>query len=291
MKTQAVKSVIGIIIVVLIGFGLAFAGSQNSVLLNNGVPLFGLMVGVAFLIQWIAFIPAFLFQTEKFYDITGTVSYVSVAIISLIVSSRFDLRSILVTALVTIWTVRLGTFLLKRVLSSGKDDRFDDIKPSFARFLLTWTLQGLWVSFTVSAALAVVTSNISKVIDLFLVIGLAVWLFGFIFEAVADAQKNRFRADPVNKGKFIHSGLWSLSRHPNYFGEITLWLGIAIIALPVLQGWQWVTMISPIFVTLLLTKISGVPMLEKKAETKWGGQADYEAYKKRTPVLLPRLKK
>jgi steroid 5-alpha reductase family enzyme len=114
-------------------------------------------------------------------------------------------------------------------------------------------------------------------------------VFGFIFEVIADTQKSRFSANPDNKGKFIQTGLWSRSRHPNYFGEIVLWIGIAIIALPVLQGWQWVTLISPIFVTLLLTRVSGVPLLEKKADKKWGGQEDYESYKKRTPVLIPRL--
>ena len=111
---------------------------------------------------------------------------------------------------------------------------------------------------------------------------------GFAFEAVADSQKSRFRADPANKGRFIHTGLWAWSRHPNYFGEIVLWIGVAIIALPVLRGWQWVTLISPVFVTLLLTRVSGVPMLEKRADEKWGGQEDYEAYKERTPVLVPR---
>lgn len=108
--------------------------------------------------------------------------------------------------------------------------------------------------------------------DLFAMIGFLIWVFGFAFEVIANSQKRKFSADPQNKGRFIQTGLWSRSRHPNYFGEIMLWLGIAIIALPVLQGWQWVALISPVFVTLLLTRVSGVPMLEKKADTKWGGQ-------------------
>jgi steroid 5-alpha reductase family enzyme len=115
-----------------------------------------------------------------------------------------------------------------------------------------------------------------------------VWVLGFAIEATADAQKTRFRADPKNKGGFIHTGLWAWSRHPNYFGEITLWIGVAIITLPVLRGWQWVTLISPVFVALLITRVSGIPLLEKRADEKWGGQADYEAYKERTPVLIPR---
>ncbi len=118
--------------------------------------------------------------------------------------------------------------------------------------------------------------------------GLLVWLLGFSLEVMADRQKTRFRADSENVGKFINVGIWSWSRHPNYFGEIVLWIGVAIIALPALSGWQCLTLISPVFVTILLTHISGVPMLEARADEKWGGRADYEAYKTNTPVLIPR---
>jgi steroid 5-alpha reductase family enzyme len=140
-----------------------------------------------------------------------------------------------------------------------------------------------------AAALVAITTVTRKELDLFAVVGFLVWIIGFAIEVAADSQKSRFSADPDNKGKFIQTGLWARSRHPNYFGEIMLWVGIAIIALPVLHGWQWVALISPIFVTLLLTRVSGVPLLEKKADQKWGGQEEYEAYKKKTPVLIPRL--
>ncbi|HNE06258.1 MAG TPA: DUF1295 domain-containing protein, partial [Anaerolineales bacterium] len=127
--------------------------------------------------------------------------------------------------------------------------------------------------------------------DIFMVVGFVVWLFGFVLEVTADRQKRAFNANPANKGKFIRSGLWAWSRHPNYFGEIVLWIGVTIIALPVLRGWQWVTLISPLFITLLLTRLSGVPLLEKRADDEWGGQAEYEAYKAKTPVLIPRAPK
>jgi steroid 5-alpha reductase family enzyme len=181
----------------------------------------------------------------------------------------------------------LGTFLFRRILAAGEDRRFREIKPSAARFLLTWTLQGLWVTFSLAAALAAITSEYRVDLGFFAVLGAVVWLFGFGIEVIADWQKSKFREDPQNAGKFIQSGLWAWSRHPNYFGEIVLWIGVAIVALPVLRGWQWVTMISPIFIVLLLTRISGVPMLETRADEKWGGQPDYEAYKANTPVLLP----
>ncbi len=187
-----------------------------------------------------------------------------------------------------IWAGRLGTYLFRRIRRAGKDERFDRIKPSFVRFLNAWTLQGLWVSLTLAAALAAITTTTREAIGVVTVIGALVWVAGFGIEATADRQKSRFRADPANKGRFISGGLWAWSRHPNYFGEIVLWIGVALVAVPVLRGWQWVTLISPVFVAFLLTRVSGVPLLEKRADEKWGGQEDYEAYKASTPVLVPR---
>ena len=293
MKTNNRNSYILFPLLIVIGGLVALAGSQGGATLG-GVPVFAVAVGLAFLIQWLVFIPAYLLQTEKFFDLTGSLTYITVVGVALCYSrysTDLDARSILLAALVMIWALRLGTFLFRRIQKAGKDDRFDEIKPSFIRFLNVWTIQGLWITFTAAAALVGITTTARKELDGFAIVGFLVWVFGFAFEVIADAQKSRFNANPANQGKFIQSGLWSHSRHPNYFGEIVLWIGIAIIAIPVLQGWQWVAMISPLFVTLLLTRVSGVPLLEKKADKKWGGQADYEAYKKNTPVLIPHLTK
>jgi steroid 5-alpha reductase family enzyme len=287
MNTTDRNTLIALPFVILVGLGIALAGSQGGASVF-GIPLFAFSVGLAFLIQWLAFIPAYLLQTEKFFDLTGGITYITVTIISVLLSPVVDGRSILLLVLVVVWATRLGTFLFRRIQKAGKDARFDELKPSFIRFLTTWTLQGLWVTFTLAAALAAITTTTRKELGLFALIGFLIWVFGFAIEAVADSQKSRFRADPENKGKFINTGLWARSRHPNYFGEIVLWIGVAVIALPILRGWQWVTLISPVFVALLLTRISGVPMLEKRADEKWGGQEDYEAYKLRTPVLIPR---
>lgn len=275
-------------VLLIIGFLIAIAGSQGGSTLGR-IPIFALAVGLTFLIQWLAFIPAYWLQTEKFFDLTGSLTYISVITFALIFSAGGNTRAVLLWGLVVIWAIRLGTFLFRRIRKAGKDDRFDELKPSFIRFLNVWTIQGLWVTFTMATALAAITTTIRKDLDAFAILGFLIWGFGFIFEVLADSQKSRFNANPANKGKFIQTGLWSRTRHPNYFGEIILWIGIAIIALPVLQGWQWVTLVSPVFVTLLLTRVSGIPLLEKKADQKWGGQEAYEAYKKRTPVLIPRL--
>jgi steroid 5-alpha reductase family enzyme len=288
MKTADRNSLIAFPVLILIGVLVALAGSQGGVSIA-GVPLFALSVGLVFLIQWLVFIPAYVFQTEKFFDLTGSITYISVITIAFVFSKAMDVRTILLSALVVIWAIRLGTFLFRRIHKAGKDDRFDEIKPSFIRFLNVWTIQALWVTFTMAAALAAITTTTRKGLDLFVIIGFLIWAIGFSIEVVADSQKNRFNANPDNKGKFIQTGLWSRSRHPNYFGEIMLWFGVAVIVLPVLQGWQWIVLLSPVFVTLLLTRVSGVPLLEKKADKKWGGQEDYESYKKTTPVLIPRF--
>jgi len=288
MENNRSRSYIGVLIVIIIGAAVALAGSQESVSIG-GFPLFALAVLVAFLIQWIVFVPSYLNKTEKYFDLTGSITYVSVTAMSVLLSPTIDFRSILLLILVTVWALRLGVFLFRRIQAAGEDRRFRELKSSFPRFLSTWTLQGLWVTFSLAAALAVITSQNRVGFDIFAVIGLVIWLIGFGLEVIADNQKSAFKADPANGGKFISTGIWSWSRHPNYFGEIVLWVGIAIIALPVLSGWGWVTLISPIFITILLTRISGVPMLEKRADEKWGGQEEYEDYKRSTPVLIPSL--
>lgn len=275
-------------VVLLIGALLALAGSSGGSVVG-AIPTFTLAVAAAFVIQWIVFIPSFMKQTERFYDITGTLTYVSITVMILLVTPELDARSVVLGVLVLAWTLRLGIFLFRRISKAGKDDRFDALKPSFVRFLNVWTIQGLWVTFTAAAAWVAMTSGNSVPLDGFAFLGIALWVLGFAMEIIADQQKSRFNADPSNRGKFISTGLWSVSRHPNYFGEILLWIGVAVIAFPALEGWQNIALISPVFVILLLTKVSGVPLLEKKSDSKWGGQADYETYKAKTPVLLPKF--
>jgi steroid 5-alpha reductase family enzyme len=287
MKNPTVEALIAIAAALLVAAGVAWAGSQGG-LAVAGLPLFALAAVVAFVIQWVVFVPSYRAQTEKFYDITGSATYLTVAIGTLLLAGRLDARSLLLTLLVVIWAARLGTFLFRRIQKAGADTRFDDLKPSFVRFLMAWTLQGLWVFLTLSAALAAMTAATVPQFGLIGWVGLIVWVVGFGIEAVADAQKQAFRNDPANKGRFIQSGLWAWSRHPNYFGEITLWAGVALIALPALSGWQYVTLISPVFVYFLLTRVSGIPMLESRADERWGNESEYQAYKARTPVLFPR---
>jgi len=205
---------------------------------------------------------------------------------ALLASRPNDTRSIILGLLVFIWASRLGSFLFRRIRRAGSDPRFDEIKPSASRFLVAWTLQGLWVFLTLCAALAAITTRSPSELGLLDGLGFTLWVVGFAIEVVADRQKSRFRAE--HPGHYIDAGLWSWSRHPNYFGEIVLWIGVALIASSTLQGWQWATMISPVFVLFLLTRISGVPLLEKRANERWANDESYQRYKANTPVLFPR---
>ena len=201
--------------------------------------------------------------------------------------AQVSIRSVFVASFVSVWTLRLGIFLYKRIVKAGEDIRFRDIKKSLPKFLMTWTLSALWVFLTTVNAITLIALNPLEPIGIFFIMGALLWLLGFGFEVIADRQKKYFSEQPKNEGRFITQGLWSVSRHPNYFGEIILWTGIAIISLPFLSGWQFVTLVSPVFVFLLLTRISGLPFLEEKAEKKWGENKDYIEYKKRTPILVP----
>jgi len=264
---------------------MSLAGSDGGARVGS-LPVFALCGALAFAINWLAFIPAALARTEHYYDLVGGITYISVTVIAVLLSGDLDLRATLVAAMVMVWALRLSTFLFLRISKSGKDSRFDKIKNRPIRFLMAWTLQGLWVLLTAAAALAVITGGERVPLGAVGITGIGVWAAGMLIEIVADRQKSGFKADPNNEGKFINVGLWAWSRHPNYFGEILLWTGMAIVAIPVLQGWQWATLISPVFVAFLLIKVSGIPLLEAKADERWGGNDDYEAYKRKTPVLM-----
>ena len=275
---------------VAIGVAIAWACSQDGMTLGQ-LPVFALCAGLAFGINWLVFVPAYAFQTERYFDLTGSLTYLSVVGVALVMSGEPDPRAVILGAMVSVWALRLGGFLFARVRRHGSDARFDALKPSLPRFFMTWTMQGLWVLVTVSCALAAMTTAQPEPLGGFVWVGSLVWSLGLAIEAVADRQKRRFRADPGNRGDFIQSGLWAWSRHPNYFGEILLWCGVAGVAYPALTGWQYATLISPIFVYGLLTRISGIPLLESRGQEKWGGSADYRAYTERTPVLFPRAPK
>jgi len=276
------------------------AGLIVSAVGNNSVSFSGysavlycavLCIGV----QWLAWIPASMAKTERFYALIGGLTYLIVVGFSLWAGSQSEapsLRELIVSLLVVIWAVRLSSFLYFRIHRTGKDGRFDQLKTSPIRFLVPWTIQGLWVFLTMIVVIVINSQTGSApALGIWDAVGLSIWLLGFSIEVVADNQKTVFNTEPNNQGKWIDSGLWSYSRHPNYLGEILLWTGIACFGISCFTGLERVAWISPIFIYLLLTKLSGIPILDRRALEKWGDDVEYQKYRENTPALFPRLGK
>ena len=270
----------------VIAFSLPFV-----IALLTGVENVVFAVLLTFFVQWTFFIPAYVFQTEKFYDLIGSITYLSVVLFTLYSSAVKPIESLVVVACVVVWAIRLGSFLFLRIKKDGEDKRFRSIKPSFTRFFMTWTLQGTWVSMCLLCVLTAISSNTGVGSGFTFWLGLFLFVVGFTLEVVADIQKSNFRKLLSNKDKFITSGLWGRSRHPNYLGELVLWIGIAVMSIASLEGLQYLTLISPLFVYVLLMYISGVRMLEESGEKKWGHLDEYKKHVQDTPKFFLRLNK
>jgi steroid 5-alpha reductase family enzyme len=279
------RSIIGISLSLVLGSLILLAGSQGSIAFGTW-PLFAVCGAIGFALHWIIFIPSYWFQTEHYFDLTGSLSYILTVVAAVLLNPSWDIRDAIIALMIVIWAGRLGSFLFFRIKKDGQDSRFVVMKTKFFWFLMTWTIGGLWVLVTMAAGLAALTSNTTAEIGLLGYIGILMWLFGFTVEVVADRQKTAFKQNSNNQGRFISTGIWSWSQHPNYFGEITLWLGLTLLAFPVLSGWQLATLISPVFVYFLLTRVSGIPLLDRAAEQKWGSDPDYLAYTKATSKLM-----
>ena len=280
------KVITNILISVLsfaISYGIAHL--TGSVIVKNAVLL-------AYVIHWIAYIPAYVFQTEKFYDLTGSVTYLSVVwfvFLSTYQSISLNFGNLILVLLISIWTIRLGLFLFMRIHKAGEDKRFRTIKTSASQFFMTFTLSGLWVTLCSMCALVAISSPEGLVMNALTYVGIILFIIGFGIEIVADNQKTAFRSIEANKDSFITSGLWSKSRHPNYFGEVLLWFAIAVISFSSLEGLQLITLISPVFTYILLVYVSGVRMLEDMNDKKWADDENYKTYKENTPMLFPKL--
>ena len=257
-----------------------------QIALFTDLPLVKNLVILIFCVQWISFFPAYIFQTEKFYDLTGSITYLSIVLSTVYITGSQNIADYIIVGCVAIWALRLGSFLFMRIHKSGEDRRFRSIKPNFTRFLMTWTLQGMWVSMCLLCVLTALSSFNGIILNYIFFVGLFIFISGFFIEVIADHQKTIFRKDEKNKDKFISTGLWAYSRHPNYFGEIMLWFGISVMSFSSLSGLQYLTLISPIFVYILLVYISGVRILEEQGLKKWGSLESYNEYIKNTPSLF-----
>ena len=281
------KKILFILLAVSLPVGVATMANPAGLKIEGWPAMTVLALG-CFAIQWLAFVSARLLETESFYDLTGSLTYIAVTLAAVVTATTPSSTQWLIAAMILVWAGRLGSILFRRIHAAGGDQRFDHIKVSSARFFVAWTLQGAWVVMTSCAGVAAILSAQQPAGAIF-IIGALMWVIGFAIEVIADQQKLRFRTDPANEGRFITTGLWARSRHPNYFGEILLWAGIAVMAIPYLSGTQWVVMLSPIFVYALLTRVSGIPTLVRRGQELWGNDPAYQAYLNSTPQLVPRL--
>ena len=255
-----------------------------------GFNSFKFLISMAVIIQFAIFLPSFIFQTEKFYDLTGSLTFISVTSIAYFSLDNPSTIDTILYLYVIVWAGRLGIFLFRRIIKDGKDERFDKAKKKFFWFLQYWMGQAAWVVFTAGASILAILSPVEAELEVIAFIGIFLWWSGFLIEVISDYQKRKFRETSDPKTEFISTGLWARSRHPNYFGEITLWVGMAVISLSSLSGVEYVTaIVSPVFVYFLLVKLEGVPMLERIADERYGELSDYQEYKANTPVLMMKI--
>ena len=292
---QDLKLTTLVVAAVLIIVLLVVSAVENDSVILNDYSAVQYCAVICIGIQWIAWVPASIVKTERFYDLTGGLTYLTVVGFSLWAGSQSEppsLRELIISLLVVIWSLRLSCFLYFRIHRTGKDGRFDQLKTSPIRFLVPWTIQGLWVFLTMIVVIVINSqADSAPALGIWDGIGLSIWILGFAIEVVADNQKTVFNSEPKNKDKWIDSGLWSYSRHPNYLGEILLWTGIAIFGVSCFSGLEKVAWISPIFIYVLLTKVSGIPILDRRSLEKWGDNPEYQIYRDTTPPLIPRLNK
>jgi len=242
---------------------------------------------ISIIIQIFFFIFAFYFKTDKVTDLSYGLTFIIISIFYFLFRSYNFFPQLLLTLMITLWGLRLSVYLFIRIMKTKKDERFDGIRENFVKFSRFWALQAVsvWVIMLPSIYFLSLETDISRSVFIFL--GFFIWLFGLFIETLADYQKFSFKNNPENKGKWIQTGIWKYSRHPNYFGEMTLWWGIFIFTLSFTSSYTLFTIVGPLYITFLLIFVSGIPPLEKKYKERYKDNIAYRKYLKQTSVLFP----
>ncbi len=248
--------------------------------------LITLLVSLA--IQLGFFFFAFLFKTDKVTDLSYGLTFI-ILVVWVFAKNQLTLVDWLLVGMVVVWGIRLATYLFIRINVMKRDKRFDGIRESFSKFFSFWMFQGLAVWVILLPVLVVLEKETLNGVGLLSWIGVLLWLVGLVLETVADYQKFVFKLKKENKGKWIESGVWGISRHPNYLGEMSLWWGVFWVALPYLSGWEYLSIVGPMFITYILVFVSGIPPLEKKYDQRYEDNKEYQEYKDRVGLLFPRF--
>lgn len=238
------------------------------------------------------FILAAILRTDVFTDITYSLSFIALSTLLVVVSGNHGLVAVLSALAVIVWALRLGSYLFVRILTIKVDHRFDDKRSNPVRFGIFWLLQALTVWIVMLPVYGLFSVDGARTPPVFAVVaGALLFAAGLALEAVADAQKFAFKTKPENRGKFMRDGIWKYSRHPNYLGEMLVWWGLSLPGIFLFRGVELFFLAGAPFITLMLLFVSGIPLLEKSAEEKWGSDPEYRAYRDSTPVLVPFAKR
>ncbi|HEU5005191.1 MAG TPA: DUF1295 domain-containing protein [Candidatus Saccharimonadales bacterium] len=244
------------------------------------------LLGAAIGFNLIGFGIAYGEASDKLTDFSYGATFIILSILAFLNGDHHSAQTLLLV-LICLWGVRLSGFLVLRILRINRDHRFDGIREDFNKFGTLWISQAVAAWIILLPAIFVLSSHQNSFGALTLV-GWIITFLGLVIESVADAQKYNFNLEPDNYGKFIRSGLWRLSRHPNYFGEIMVWAGIYIYCFDFMDfGQRFFGLASPLLITYLLLRVTGVPRLEKYADQKWGKSAEYRKYKNGARILVP----
>lgn len=233
------------------------------------------------------FLLALVIKDNSIVDIAWGPGFIVIAFATLLGSGVVMVRAVLATILVVLWGLRLAVYIAARRKGRGEDWRYAKWRREWGKnflwrsYLQIFVLQGL-LMMLVASSLILINSSTRPGLVWLDGLGGIVWCIGFAFETAADIQMYRFKADPGHKGRILTRGVWSLSRHPNYFGEVLIWWGFFLITLSVPNGWLGI--LSPLTITFLLLRVSGVTMLEKK----YRGNPEFEDYARRTAAFFPR---
>jgi steroid 5-alpha reductase family enzyme len=242
---------------------------------------------ICFAIQIGFFVLAATFKTDKVTDLSYSLTFIILALLLLFTNQTFFTTQIIIALLIITWGIRLAVYLFSRMLKIGRDSRFDDIRDNFLKFVGFWTLQAVSVWIIMLPSTVALSSETNPNVIWLAGLGLFVSSIGLIIETTADYQKYVFKNDPNNRGTWIQSGIWKYSRHPNYFGEMLVWWGLFIIGIGYRSEVYRLTILSPIYLTLLLLFVSGVPTLEKKYDQRYKDNEDYQQYKESTSLIVP----
>ena len=286
--TSSYKHLISFLIILLVIIFLTYILSIDTLSINE-IPIVFLFTSSILILNSTFFLHSYIYRTDIFFDLVGSLSFLSIGVISLLLIPNIDANQILVFFLLLFWSLRLGPFLFIRRLGANNDERLEEFFKSPISLYFLWSMNSLWVFFTSLSMIIIFSSPNENEFGLIQWLGLIVWVTGYVIEVISDSQKTKF--NKFNKGKFINIGLWKYIRHPNYLGEIIIWVGIFIISLNYIHSLtSFLSILSPIFVFLLLRFITGVPQLEARGKEKWGHLDEYNSYKEKTGLLFPKFK-